>query len=246
MSNPLEDHIAGLDALTERLLSGDYGTGNAQQTWSQPHVRGSELFQQKNRIFAGGTGDTAQRDTRGNITGYKARSGGSLTPGLDAMKSGTNTPGLDAFHAMQKGVGGGPHSWDSTYTTGGSNSGTTPFNGLDAEEKMSSNPTAPTFNPQSSIRPLPGREAGGLVNRVSFPSGINPPATGGESGSTWAGIQSGNANLYRPADTRPPTAAPALTWNRTGWNQTSNPAAIASQYKTPVESTAQYAKQIFS
>lgn len=117
-----DDLIAQLDATTSRLLQ-DYDSGNSEQAWTaakevpeaKRKIPGNTFLAGTGRINAGiGTGDIAQRDSSGSITGYKGRNRGSLTPGLDRltqMRSDTaagkplsgasDTPGLDAFHAVQ-------------------------------------------------------------------------------------------------------------------------------------------------
>lgn len=90
-------------------------SGNLRQQVASGKISGSDYFAMTGRIYAGGTGDTAIRDTQGRITGYASPGSTSATPGLDdfhAMQGtplGTNsslsdasgTPGLDALHAMQ-------------------------------------------------------------------------------------------------------------------------------------------------
>ena len=109
----LDDYLNSLHAMTEKLLN-PMVTGNSQQQWEdKPRMGGNQFLASTGRIFAGGTGDIANRDEMGNITGYTARNRGSLTPGLDRQKrmqmeakawmplsTASGTPGLDAFHAM--------------------------------------------------------------------------------------------------------------------------------------------------
>lgn len=110
--------LQAINAQTEAILTRS-DQGNSQQQWiaqSEPKPTGRQMFEDKNRIFAGGTGDIPQRDSTGNITGYKSnpsRSLASLTPGLDRQKqmqsdkmqgkplaTASGTPGLDAFYKM--------------------------------------------------------------------------------------------------------------------------------------------------
>lgn len=134
----MDDHVAYLNAQIESLLSMD-AMGNSQQQWEahvkqsgvgadvqgeddRPHRTGNEMFMDKNRIFAGGTGDVAQRNKSGIITGYspKVKAGG-LTPGLDRqaqmqadriagapLATASATPGLTALHKANPGM---TYSW---------------------------------------------------------------------------------------------------------------------------------------
>lgn len=72
--------LAAMD-YAEQILTSPYG-GNAQQKHQDnPTVSAKDYFQYTGRVDAGmGTGDIAQRDTQGNITGYKNRDR-SLTGG---------------------------------------------------------------------------------------------------------------------------------------------------------------------
>lgn len=100
----MDDYIAGLDALTERLLSTQYGKGNAQQAWeaaqedSEQQISGNQFLKGTGRIDGGiGTGDKAARNASGSVTGYAPRrTGGGLVGGSSA----SGTPGLAAFHTM--------------------------------------------------------------------------------------------------------------------------------------------------
>lgn len=76
-------------------------------------------------------------------------------------------------------------------------------------------------------------------NIVQFPNGINPKATGGESASAWANIQTGNSRLYEPADTQTmaPAAIPESNWNRTGWNGPTQPVTTGN-YTSPYGSAS--------
>lgn len=125
----MDDYYAMLQAQAEQMLSLN-DMGNSQQQWEahvnqqsgvmadvqgeddSPRRTGNEVFAQKNRILAGGTGDIAQMDKSGNITGYTPRvKAGGLTPGLDKLagmkaasaagaplSTASATPGLDKLH----------------------------------------------------------------------------------------------------------------------------------------------------
>lgn len=56
-------------------------------------ISAHDYFAMTGRIYSGGTGDTAKRDARGNITGYASPTG-------NALGGASETPGLDRFHAM--------------------------------------------------------------------------------------------------------------------------------------------------
>lgn len=98
-----QKRIAEVQAAQDRLsklLSMYHGdepknAGGLRSQVDRGEISPSDYFAMTGRIYAGGTGDTAQRDARGNITGYTSPDGsGSALGGPSA------TPGLDAFHEM--------------------------------------------------------------------------------------------------------------------------------------------------
>lgn len=76
---------------------------NLRQQVDAGKLAGHDYFAMTGRIYAGGTGDTAQRDARGNITGYTSRDGSGT-----ALGGPSTTPGLDAFHKMNPGAESNP------------------------------------------------------------------------------------------------------------------------------------------
>lgn len=91
---------AAAQARFEKLLSTWHGiepenVGDLRKQVDRGEISGSDYYAMTGRIYAGGTGDTATRDARGNITGYTSRDGSG-----SALGGPSSTPGLDAFHEM--------------------------------------------------------------------------------------------------------------------------------------------------
>lgn len=76
---------------------------NLRQQVTSGKISSSDYFAMTGRIYAGGTGDVASRDARGNITGYTSPDGSGR-----ALGGPSDTPGLDAFHAMNPDVPSNP------------------------------------------------------------------------------------------------------------------------------------------
>lgn len=111
LSDPFQQHINSLNALTDKILNADHGAGSlndwniaaqnpvqpARQAYGRDLVRGmvadgamsdKEFTRRTGRINGGiGTGDVAQYDDNGNITGYKAPGGSPMLTGTNAMSS---------------------------------------------------------------------------------------------------------------------------------------------------------------
>lgn len=198
-------------------------------------------------------------DSRGEITGFKSRPGAPLSP-LDTMH-GMGIGGNDPA-AQQIGTDAHKKAWGDWFHSGGSTSELSSTK-IPIKSAFAPDPNddsgMPALNPHvdpvgASIAnnsnwlrsngiafppptsPLPSLAPPSRV-ALQFPNGVNPRATGAESASTWAGIQTGNARLYAPADTQQSSFAPKTNWNRTGWNGPTQPVATGA-FTTPYGSAS--------
>lgn len=102
-NDPLNQQLAENKAAQEKInkwLSTFHGAepesvSNLRRQVDTGKISAHDYFAMTGRIYSGGTGDTASRDARGNITGFTSPDGSGT-----ALGGPSGTPGLDRFHAL--------------------------------------------------------------------------------------------------------------------------------------------------
>jgi hypothetical protein len=165
----MESYRQAREALVERMYHGDQEPKKIEslrERAASGEISPSDYYAITGRIFSGGTGDTAIRDARGNITGYAPRGGGST-----ALGGPSDTAGLDRFHDMNPDAA----IRDYNFTNAGNRALTPPssvFGSAVSSAGAGGNVPSSVFVPQS------GLGIGTAAPSTSF-GAINLPATRG-------------------------------------------------------------------